>query len=380
MRPPDAALAALRRGDRRTLARLLTRVESGDPDARAAAFAEPWPEDCRVVAATGPPGVGKSALLAAAAERWLADGVKTAVLAVDPTSPATGGAVLGDRTRLASDEGAVFWRSMAARDADAGLAPQVEPALRLMAAAGFRRVLLETAGVGQGDVRAAGLADLTLAVTAPGLGDSVQAAKAGLFEIAELVVVNQGDRPGAEAHAASWRSMRSGPVLVTTATTGAGVRELVAEAERALAARPGKPRVGRPIALRLHHVGIATPDSSEGAALWESLLGLEEREFHEVPEFSVVARFVAPDGGGAQLELVEPTDPESPVRRFLERRGAGLHHVCFEVADIERTMAALRERGARFLDERPRPGAGGRLVAFVHPKSAGGALLELRQA
>ncbi len=386
----EEAFAALGEGDRRALSRLLTRLEAGDREVREAAFALEWPEGVRVVAGTGPPGVGKSVLLAALAARYLEQGVPVAILAVDPTSPASGGALLGDRVRLPSDRGAIFLRSMAARDRSEGLSPESEAALRLMAVAGFRRILLETAGVGQGDTGVTRLADLTMAVTAPALGDAVQAAKAGLFEVADLVIVNQADRPGAEATVAGWRSMRpegAGPVLSTTAATGAGVPELAAAIEATLAARSPKPRRADgdgALAGRLDHVGIATADSTATARIWEELLGLRVREVHEAPEFSVVARFLAPGGaepesGGARLELVEPTDPASPVARFLGRQGPGLHHVCFEVRDIRRAMERLRERGARLLDEEPRPGAGGHLVAFVHPKSAGGVLLELKQ-
>ncbi len=383
----EETFAALGEGDRRALARLLTRLESGDRGVREAALALRWPEGARVVAGSGPPGVGKSVLLTALAARYIEQEVAVAILAVDPTSPASGGALLGDRIRLADDGGAVFLRSMAARDGREGLSPQTDAALRLMATAGFRRILLETAGVGQGDTGVTRLADLTLAVTASTLGDEVQAAKAGLFEIADLVVVNQADRPGTAAAVAGWRSMRpegAGPVLPTVATTGVGVPELARAIEAALAARPPNRRGAgdEALALRLDHVGIATGDSTADARLWEELLGLRVQEVHEVPGFSVVARFLGPGGpeSGGRLELVEPTDASSPLARFLDRSGPGLHHVCFEVRDIRRALARLRELGARLVDEEPRPGAGGRLVAFVHPKSAGGVLLELVQS
>ncbi len=348
------------------------------------------------MALSGPPGVGKSVLLGALAEHFEGQGFPVSVLAVDPTSPTSGGALLGDRVRFDRDRGEIFWRSMAARDGREGLSPEAAAALRLMAAGGFRRLLIETAGVGQGDTRVRDLADITVAVTAPGLGDAVQAAKAGLFEVADLIVVNQADRPGAEATVSDWRSMRSPESILTTiATEGKGVGELARTIEGMLAARPAKdrssgrePETEGPLALRLHHVGIATRDSEADTALWGELFGLRLLETHEVPEFSVVARFLAageeePDPGG-QLELVEPrsasSPASSPVERFLERRGPGLHHLCFEVRDIRRAIERLRELGVRMLDEEPRLGAGGRLVAFLHPKSAGGVLVELRQA
>ena len=202
---------------------------------------------------------------------------------------------------------------MAVRDGEAGLAPEVPAVLRLLAAGGAERILLETAGVGQGDVSVLELADLGVAVTAPGLGDAVQAAKAGLFEVADFVVVNQADRSGAEAMAAAFRALRSGPVLLTSAVEGTGVEELRTALEADLAARapldrPGSsgddepnpeeagPEEASP-EVRLHHVGIAVRDGGEAAELWRTLLGLREEGRYPVEEFGVLALFLAPDRG-----------------------------------------------------------------------------------
>ena len=382
-------------GDARALGRAITMVETGVPEARRWALALVWPEPARVVALTGPPGVGKSELANRMATALADEGTRVAVLAVDPSSPRTGGAILGDRVRFTGDQQAVFFRSMAARDGHAGLAPEVPAVLRLLAAGGADRILLETAGVGQGDHAVSALADLTVAVTAPGLGDAVQAAKAGLFEVADFVVVNQADRSGAEALAAAFRALRSGPVFLTSAVEGTGVEDLAAAVECELGARPGmdRPEVpaapesapGRPgPAIRLHHVGIAVKDGGNAAELWQDLLGLREVGRYRVDEFGVLALFLAPAGEpaptGGLLELLEPTAADSPVTRYLDRRGEGLHHVCFEVGDIHATLEALAARGVRLVDRQPRRGAGGHLVAFIHPASAGGVLLELKQA
>ena len=378
-------LEQVERGDRRALARAITAVETGDAEARRLALALDWPPGAAVIALTGPPGVGKSSLADGLAATLSRDGYRVAVLAVDPTSPRSGGAVLGDRVRLTADDGAVFFRSMAARGGGQGLAPETPAVLRLLAAGGATRILLETAGVGQGDHAVTRLADLTVAVAAPRLGDAVQAAKAGLFEVADLVVVNQADRPGAEALAAAFRSFRAGPVLLTSTQEGAGLGELAASCAGATRRTPAeKPRARG--AIRLHHVGLAVKDGGAAARLWRGLLGLREHARYRVDEFGVLALFLTTDkrpsaaASGALVELLEPVAPDGPIARFLSRRGEGLHHICFEVEDIEETLAALAARGVRLVDRTPRRGAGGRLVAFIHPKSAGGVLLELKQA
>lgn len=130
--------------------------------------------------------------------------------------------------------------------------------------------------------------------------------------------------------------------------------------------------------MRIHHVGIAVFDLDEAAARFGALLGFERGARYELPEFGVKALFLPV--GESSLELLEPIGEASTVRRFLEKRGEGLHHVCFEVEDIDEALAQFTASGARLIDEKPRPGAGGHLVAFVHPKSAHGVLVELKQA
>jgi LAO/AO transport system kinase len=243
---------AARAGDRRALARLLTAVENHTAVAeQALRRLYPLAGGAHLIGITGPPGAGKSTLVATLIAALRAGGRTVAVIAVDPSSPITGGALLGDRVRMqayAGDDG-VFIRSMAARGHAGGLAATSTVAASVLDAAGFDVVLLETVGTGQSEVEVAAAADTTVVLEAPEMGDEVQAIKAGLLEVADIVVVNKGDRPGAQRTAAQLRAMlvptvarkdadpsRPAPkrpeVLVTTALTGDGVPELLAAIQR----------------------------------------------------------------------------------------------------------------------------------------------------
>jgi len=265
----DAAVA----GDRRALARLLTAVENRTAIAEAG-LRRLYPSTGRahLVGVTGAPGAGKSTLVAALIAEARLVGRAVAVVAVDPSSPITGGALLGDRVRMqayASDDG-VFIRSMASRGHAGGLAATSTSAATVLDAAGFDLVLLETVGTGQSEVEVAATADTTVVLEAPDMGDEVQAIKAGLLEVADIVVVNKGDRPSAQRTAAQLRAMLTSTasprlasaagdeaadgvpaapdraadhprpkrpeVLVTTALTGEGVPALLAALDRHRAA------------------------------------------------------------------------------------------------------------------------------------------------
>src|SRR5204862_2672844 len=200
----DAAVA----GDRLALARLLTAVENRSPVAEAALRQlYPMAGRAHLVGITGPPGSGKSTLVAALIGEVRKVGRSVAVIAVDPSSPITGGALLGDRVRMqayAGDDG-VFIRSMASRGHAGGLASTSTAAASVLDAAGFDLILIETVGTGQSEVEVAAAADTTVVLEAPEMGDEVQAIKAGLLEVADIVVVNKGDRPGAQRTAAQLR-------------------------------------------------------------------------------------------------------------------------------------------------------------------------------
>ena len=236
---PTALFASAVNGDRGSLARLLSLIERGGDDARTIGrLTYPKSGNAYTVGITGAPGAGKSTLTRAVIGHLRAQDLNVAVLAIDPSSPFTGGAILGDRVRMqdhATDTG-VFIRSMATRGHLGGLSLATTEAIRLLDAVGCPWILVETVGVGQVEVEIAGKADTTIVVVNPGWGDAVQANKAGLMEIADIFVINKADRKGADetrrdleqmldlsdlAHDA-WRP----PILQTTATSGEGVEEL----------------------------------------------------------------------------------------------------------------------------------------------------------
>lgn len=258
----SALLQRMRAGERRAIAAAITELERLSPAAPALLKAmQPHLGRALVVGFTGPPGAGKSTLVNAVIAHVRAAGQTVGVIAVDPSSPVSGGAILGDRIRMtaALDDEGVFVRSLASRGYLGGLSPAAVRIIDALDAAGRDLILLETVGTGQSEIDVAEVADVRIVVSAPGLGDDIQAMKSGLLEIADILVVNKGDRPGAEIAlqqflgAISIRARRAGrvPVLKTTATTGEGVAELVAaimtagrkvEAEGALARRRRRAR------------------------------------------------------------------------------------------------------------------------------------------
>lgn len=233
-----------RAGSPRAVARLITLVEEASPLLREVMAAlMPYAGHARIVGLTGSPGVGKSTSTSALVTELRKQGQRVAVLAVDPSSPFSGGALLGDRVRMSlhATDPDVYIRSMASRGHLGGLSWATPQALRVLDAAGFDTILLETVGVGQSEVEVAGLADTTVVLLAPGMGDGIQAAKAGILEIGDLYVVNKADRDGAAQVSRDLRGMLSHseraadawkrPILKTVAQDGTGVPEVVAAIE-----------------------------------------------------------------------------------------------------------------------------------------------------
>jgi len=228
----------IREGDRVALARGITLVED-DPERAPALLGRLGPPSRSfILGITGPPGTGKSTLVDQLIGSYRRKGLRVGVIAVDPSSPLTGGALLGDRIRMSAHAGDrnVFIRSMASRGWSGGLARAATGAIRLMDASGFDIVLLETVGIGQSDIEVVGISHATLVVLMPGLGDEIQVSKAGLMEVGDVYVVNKSDLEGADPMVVSVLSLfrgtrRSPPVLKVSALSGVGVEELLGAVE-----------------------------------------------------------------------------------------------------------------------------------------------------
>ena len=236
----DSLLVGARAGDKRSIARILTIVENDEPlSAEILRTLYPLTGNAEIVGITGPPGGGKSTLVSRLAGAYRKIHDRVAVVAVDPSSPFTGGAILGDRIRMRErflDEG-LFIRSMASRGNAGGLARSTMRVVNVLDALGVTLIIVETVGVGQEEVDVVRVADTVCLVTVPGLGDDIQAIKAGVLEIADVLVVNKADRPGADQTARDLTQMltlgkgRTGwkpPIVRTSAQDGTGIDELVA--------------------------------------------------------------------------------------------------------------------------------------------------------
>ncbi|HXI38909.1 MAG TPA: methylmalonyl Co-A mutase-associated GTPase MeaB [Bryobacteraceae bacterium] len=382
-------VARVAAGDARAVARAATAIENRTAESAALLRQLATHAGHAIVAGiTGPPGAGKSTLVDALARAIRHAGKTVGILAVDPTSRVSGGAILGDRIRMQAHHGdpGVFIRSMATRGAVGGLARATADLALLLDAAGKDYVLVETVGVGQDEVEVAGVADVTVLVLVPGMGDDVQVIKAGIMEIADIFVINKADHPGADrieseiasalgmAHRADgWQP----PVLRTVATEDKGIAQLlaaIAKFPRGTSGASGAHPQARRAEFAIDHLGIAVQSIEAALGFYQGQLGMQLASRETVPHEKVNVAMLPV--GGPRIELLEPTDPDSVVARFLAKRGEGLHHVALRVPDLAVTVARLHAAGARLLNN-PQIGAGGHRYVFVHPASTGGVLLEL---
>jgi LAO/AO transport system kinase len=393
-------------GEARALARALSLVEDGAAErAGILALCRKQKRSTFRVGITGPAGAGKSTLVDALTRVLREAGKRVGIVAIDPSSAYSGGAILGDRIRLGEFTGdaGVFMRSMATRGHLGGLAAATDDVLTVMEAAGFDWLLIETTGVGQGEIEVVGLADAVAVVLVPGMGDSIQSLKAGVLEIASVYVLNKADREGVErleseiCEMLSLQALVSGPgsargrvqgqagvqMVKTVATTGSGVPELVVSLEgianRAVARALPKAAVTVPLLTGavLDHLGIAVRSISDSLGLYRAL-GAVASAVEEVPQERVRVAMLAV--GESRIELLEAMEADSVIGRFVAKRGEGLHHVALRVADLEGTVGRLRADGMRLVSETIQVGAGGHRYVFLHPSSANGVLMELVEA
>ena len=288
-------------GDRRALARMVTLIENRAPEARQMlARLHAHGGHAHIVGFTGSPGAGKSTLVTQLARELRRRGQRVGVIAVDPSSPFTGGAILGDRIRMQELAGdpEVFIRSMASRGSVGGLAAATRDATRALDAAGFDTIIVETVGAGQAEVEIVRAAQTVVVVVVPGMGDDIQAIKAGILEIADIFVVNKADRPGADQAAAELRMLLSldehrkehawrTPIIKTVGMTGEGAPELadklaahLASLKKTgqLAARDGRQAQSEMLAL-LHQALIERISATIGEEEWRRLVAqVVERE------------------------------------------------------------------------------------------------------
>jgi LAO/AO transport system kinase len=304
------------------------------------------------------------------------EGKTVGVIAVDPSSPVTGGAILGDRIRMQqhhADPG-VFIRSMATRGIPGGIARATADLVTLLDAAGRDVVIIETVGIGQSEVEIARLAQVTILVMVPASGDDVQAMKAGVLEVADIFVINKADLPGADKVEQELHLIADArPVLRTVASEGQGIAEVLRAARSCQRAVHLPAETGASI----DHLGIAVRSLDQALKFYEAQLGLQVSMRETVAQEKV--NVVMLPLGDPRIELLEPTGPDSVIAKFIDKRGEGLHHVALKVPDLLSAVERLRSAGARILNE-PQAGAGGHLYVFVHPASTGGVLLELIQA
>jgi LAO/AO transport system kinase len=384
----SGVIAGVLSGDQRWLARAATLIENRGPEAEHLLNAiRSRAGRALILGITGPPGAGKSTLCDQITKQFRSEGKTVAIIAVDPSSPFSGGAILGDRIRMQQhhDDTGVFIRSMATRGAHGGIAQATAGLTTLFDAAGRDVVIIETVGVGQSEIEIARLAQVTILVLVPGAGDDVQAMKSGVIEAADVFVVNKADLTGADQLEQELRAQmhltgRERPLVKTIANKGVGITNVISAArecrERGIHAQPAPEAHETRGEARIDHLGIAVRSLKEALPFYESQLGLKI-SLRETVEKEKVHAAMLPVGE-SRIELLEASDPDSVIAKFIEKRGEGLHHIALKVPDLNAAVERLKTSGARLLNE-PRAGAGGHIYVFVHPASTHGVLLELIQ-
>ena len=363
-------------GDIRSISRAATRIENREAD-QLLRDLTPYLGRAFILGITGPTGSGKSTLTGQLVTAYRRQNKKVAVIAVDPSSPFSGGALLGDRIRMQEhfDDPQVFIRSMATRGNIGGIARTTRGLTQLLDAAGYEVVIVETVGVGQDEVEIARLAQVTILILTPGAGDDVQALKAGIMEIAQIFVVNKADLPGADKLERELKAETTHPVIKTIASESRGIDELIEAIRTATVMERSAPQ--QAVSAEIDHLGVAVKSIDQSLRFYRDQLALTAGAQELVPHEEV--NVVMLPLNGPRIELLEASSPDSVIAKFIEKRGEGIHHIALRVPDLQSAVERLKASGARLLNE-PRQGAGGHTYVFVHPSSTGGVLLELIQS
>lgn len=346
-----------------------------------------------IIGITGLPGAGKSTLTNLLIKELRAQNKSVCILAVDPSSNLSGGAILGDRIRMQDHfrDNRVFIRSMGARGTLGGVAQATQTAIKFAQLIQFDIILIETVGVGQSESEIINIANTTILVLMPNSGDEIQLMKSGIIQLAHIYVINKCDLSDTTWMEQELRENVSAknpqdwnpPVLKTSALKYEGIPELVQTIfahERFCAEHPqpflDKEKITTAFKIKgINHLGIVPKDKDQAQHFFSKILGLTQ-EGHEIVEDQKVSiDFVRCQN--VRLEFLVPTTKESPITKFLETKGSGIQHIAFEVDDIDACVAYLNQQKIELIDKIPKSGAHHTRIVFIHPRATGGILVEL---
>lgn len=438
-------------GDVRAAAKLITMVENDFQNAqKVLKNLYQYSGKSVVIGITGSPGSGKSTITDRLTKHIRKLGKKVGIIAIDPSSPFSGGAILGDRIRmqdLATDKD-VFIRSIGTRGHLGGLSRSTEAVVKIMDAMGKEVIFIETVGVGQSEIEVIKVSDIILLVLVPGMGDDIQVIKAGIMEIGDIFVVNKADREGADKLIAEIEMMlhldkcskKNPPIVKTIGTENVGIEKLWVEIDRLFSnlqnngnlyqrrknrikkeiydlflqnwqdmffQLTGEKKLGKEVEMvlnqeidpysvvnklteifkkeifkegtnllnKIDHIGIAVKKLEDALTVFQEILEVKCSGIEEVEEQKV--KVACLPVGESKIELLESTSEESVIARYIEKRGEGIHHIAFQVKDIVTVIDKLNRKGIKLIDQKPRIGASNTKIAFLHPKSTNGVLIEL---
>lgn len=347
-----------------------------------------------VIGITGLPGAGKSTLTNLLIKHLRSQGKSLCVLAIDPSSNDSGGAILGDRIRMQQHfhDDHVFIRSMGARGALGGLANATETAIAIAQTIPFDYVLVETVGVGQSESEIIHLAETTVLVLMPNSGDEIQLMKSGLIELADIYVINKCDLSDAtwmeqelkeNAHRSSPDAW-SPAVVKTSALKEEGIDLLAAAIDQHQTHLTTKSVLKKSLSQsnpkslqikKINHLGVVPKDLATAQHFFSHVLKLKHDGSEQVQQQKVLVDFY--QCGQTRLELLKPTSEESPISKFLATKGSGIHHIALEVDHLDDWIAYLSEHDIEMIDHTAKSGAHHTRIAFIHPRSTGGILVEL---